>query len=213
VVNYDGVIVESCSGALLNIGHFILVKKDESDKLVVSRIVDITHKVAIVVKMGKTSTKTLTEVVVTPPHTVVQEPSIGRTPILEDHFQNNEEVYQSKWRMVVSIKNIKLYLNKMFIKNDILYQGAYGNSYKKLYIISWCWTFICMHVKVSNHRDTVHIERDRKEGCIHYHGTLEASHQTYTSEGLRFGMDVLFESFRSLVGKFAGVAVHTPPST
>jgi hypothetical protein len=40
-----------------------------------------------------------------------------------------------------------------------------------------------------------------------------ASRQTYTLEGLRFGTDEIFESFRSLVGKFAGVGVQTAPPT
>jgi hypothetical protein len=62
-----------------------------------------------------------------------------------------------------------------------------------------------MYFKVKNHLETVAIERDIKKGCIHYHGTLEASRQTDTLERLCFGTDVLFESCRSLVGKFAGV--------
>jgi hypothetical protein len=88
----------------------------------------------------------------------------------------------------------------MFVKNDTSDQGDYGYSYKKLYISSWCWKFICLYFKVNNHLETVEIERDRKKGCIRYHGTLEASHQTDTLEGLRFEMDVMFELFRSLVG-------------
>jgi hypothetical protein len=70
-----------------------------------------------------------------------------------------------------------------------------------------------MYFKVNNHLEAVEIERDRKKGCIRYHGTLEASRQTDTLEGLRFGTNVMFESFRSLVGKFYGVGVQTEPPT
>jgi hypothetical protein len=70
-----------------------------------------------------------------------------------------------------------------------------------------------MYFKVNNHLETVEIGRDRKKGCIRHHGTLEASRQTDTLEGLRFGTNVMFESFRSLVGTFYGVGVQTEPPT
>jgi hypothetical protein len=253
---------------------------------VVARIVKIILKVFTVIKMGKETSKNFTELAVNPFPTVAKEPLRGWKPISEDHFIMNEEVYQSKWLIVVpasmiksismvkkydvikgesanvfgiknsyvrrfrealmfndryehagddhclphrpsytglnihscatsdiviSIENIKVNLNRMFVKNNLSDQGEYGYSYKKLYISSWCWKFICMYFKVNNHLETVEIERDRKKGCIHYHGTLEALRQTDTLEGLHFGTDVTFESFCSLVGKFARAGVQTAP--
>jgi hypothetical protein len=115
--------------------------------------------------------------------------------------------------IAISIENIKANLNRMFVKNDMSDQDDCGYSYKKICISSWCWRFIYMYFKVNNHLETVEIERDRKKGCIRHHGTLEASRQTDTLEGLRFGTNVMFESFRSLVGTFYGVGVQTEPPT
>jgi hypothetical protein len=70
-----------------------------------------------------------------------------------------------------------------------------------------------MYFKFNNHLETVEIERERNKGCIQYHGILEASRQTDTLEGLRFGTDVMFESLNSFFGKFAGVGVQTAPPT
>jgi hypothetical protein len=72
-----------------------------------------------------------------------------------------------------------------------------------------------MYFKVNNQLDTVEIEieRDRNKGCIQYHGIREASRQTNTLEGLRFGTDIMFESFHSLAGKFSGVGLQIAPLT
>jgi hypothetical protein len=52
---------------------------------------------------------------------------------------------------------------------------------------------------------------ERKKGSIRYHFTLEASHLKEDFEGFQLGTDRQFDSFWALVGKFAGVDVHTPP--
>jgi hypothetical protein len=94
VVNYAGVIVDICFGVLLKTGEFSLVKEDASEKLVVAQIVEIINKVVTVIKMGKERSKTLTELAVNPFPTVVKEPIRAWTPISEDQFRMNEEMYQ-----------------------------------------------------------------------------------------------------------------------
>jgi hypothetical protein len=118
VVNCAGVIVDSCFGIPINTGDFTLVKEEASEKLVVSRIVEIIHKLVTVIKMGKETSKTLTELAVNPFPTLVKEPLRGWTPISEDHFRMNEEVYQSKWLIVVPASRIKSIA--MVKKYDIL---------------------------------------------------------------------------------------------
>jgi hypothetical protein len=99
--------VDSFFGVLLKTGDFTLVKEEASEKLVVARIVDIIHKVVTVIKMGNETSKTLTELAVNPFPTVVKDPLRGWAQILADHFRMNEEVYQSKWLLIVPASRIK----------------------------------------------------------------------------------------------------------
>jgi hypothetical protein len=77
VMNCDGVIVDSCFGVLLKTGDFTLVKEEASEKLVVSRIVEIIHRVV----MGTETSKTLIELDVNHFPSVVKEPIRGWMPI------------------------------------------------------------------------------------------------------------------------------------
>jgi hypothetical protein len=91
---------------------------EASEKLVVARIVEIIQKVVTVIKMGKETIKTFTELAVNHFPTVVKDPIRGWTPISEDYFRMNEEVYQSKWLIVVPASRIKSIA--MVKKNDVL---------------------------------------------------------------------------------------------
>jgi hypothetical protein len=119
---------------LLKTGEFTLVKEEASEKHVFARIVDIIHKVVTVIKMGKESSKTLTELAVNHFPTVVKVPIRGWTPILEDHFRMNKEVYESKWLIVVPDSRIKLIA--MVKKYDVL-KGESADIFgmKNTYII------------------------------------------------------------------------------
>jgi hypothetical protein len=64
VVNCAGVIVDSCLRMLIKTGDFTSVKEEESDNLVVTHIVEIIHKVVTLIKMGKETSKDLTELAV-----------------------------------------------------------------------------------------------------------------------------------------------------
>jgi hypothetical protein len=88
VVNCDGVIVDSCFGALLKTGNFTLVKKEASEKLVIAGTVVIIYKVVTLIKMGKETSKTLTELPVNPFPTVVKEPIRGWTPLVRGLLVN-----------------------------------------------------------------------------------------------------------------------------
>jgi hypothetical protein len=74
---------------------------------VVAWIVEIIYTVVTVIKMGKETSKTLTELAVTPFPTVVKDPIRGWTPLSEDYFRMNEELYQSKWLIFVPASRIK----------------------------------------------------------------------------------------------------------
>jgi hypothetical protein len=86
VVNCDGVIVDICFGALLKTGDFTLVKEEASEKLVIAKTVVIIYKVVTVIKMGKETSKTLTELAVNPFPTVVKEPIRGWTPLMKRYI-------------------------------------------------------------------------------------------------------------------------------
>jgi hypothetical protein len=76
---------------------------------------------------------------------------------------------------------------------------------------NWCWAYIKHHLLHHNQLVVEEFNSERKKGGIRYHFTLEASRLKEYFEGLRLGTDCQFDSFRALIGNFAGVDAPTPP--